>query len=93
MDTKKIEKEIQKDAPITVDVKANTVVGSVYSQAVTVTVTDVDLTLEFVYINPRAKTEGQVVARVTLPLKSGENLAKVILETIKQHEDKKRGVN
>ena len=44
-------------------VNVNTYVGSVYSQLVGVTVTDIDVTLEFVFINPRDNTKGQVVSR------------------------------
>lgn len=92
MDTKK-QTEIKKAEPITINVNAGSFIGSKYAQLTSVTVTDVDLTLEFVYINPREKTQGQVVSRVTLPLPSGENLAKIILETMKQHELKKKGLN
>ena len=70
----------------------NTVIGSVYSQLVGVTVTDTELTLEFVYLNPRPdvkEKEGQVVARVTLPRKAAEGLAQIIVNTVKQHEEKK----
>lgn len=88
-----MDKEPTKTEELTVNVKANTVTGSAYSQVVSVTVTDVDLTLEFVYINPRTKTDGQVVARVTLPLVAGVNLAKVINDTIMQHQSKKKGKN
>lgn len=86
-------KEIKKTEPITVKVNAGTIVGSAYSQVVTVTVTDVDLTLEFVYINPRTKTDGQVVARVTVPLAAGEDLAKIITQTILQHKARKKERN
>lgn len=72
-------------------VNAGTFVGSRYSQIVSVTVTDVDITLEFVYVNPREKTKGQVVARVTMPRSSGEDLAKTILNTIKMHEMQRKG--
>lgn len=71
-------------------VNANTFVGSTYSQVVGITVTDVDMTLDFVYVNPRDKTKGQVVARVTLPRSAGEELAKAITATIKQHEENKK---
>ncbi|MFZ5535279.1 MAG: DUF3467 domain-containing protein [Patescibacteria group bacterium] len=86
-------KESKKMEAINIDVNGATVIGSVYAQIASVTVTDVDITIEFVYINPREKTKGQVVSRITLPLSSGENLAKVILETMKQHELKKKGSN
>lgn len=68
-------------------INSKTHIGSLYSQVVGVTVTDIDITLEFVYINPRK--EGEVISRITLPRASGEELAKVILDTVKMHESKK----
>ena len=67
----------------------NAVVGSTYSQAASVSVSDVDITIEFVYISPRDKKE-EVVVRVTLPRNSGQELAKTILNTIHFHEAKKK---
>lgn len=76
----------------TLTVNTNTVLGSVYSQIVGVTVSDLDITLEFVYKHPREDaTEAQVVARVTLPRSVGEELAVAIVDTIKAHESKKKG--
>lgn len=79
----------------TVEVKAGTVVGSTYAQIVGISVTDTDLTLEFVFVNPRprvdGKKEGQVVSRVTLPINAGLGLANVITETINQHIKKRSG--
>ncbi|MBI2326786.1 hypothetical protein HYU92_00555 [Candidatus Curtissbacteria bacterium] len=73
-------------------VRANTVLGSAYAQIVGVSVTDVDITLEFVYKNPRAEIkEAQVVSRVTLPIRVGQELADTIINTIKVHEEKKKG--
>ena len=72
-------------------INTGTTIGSKYSQVVGVIVTDNDITLEFAYINPRNKTEGQVVARVTLPLNVGEDLAKKILSTKLIHEKRKNG--
>ncbi|MCL5747006.1 MAG: DUF3467 domain-containing protein [Patescibacteria group bacterium] len=79
--------------PQTVETVINTgtVVGSAYSQIARVTVTDIDLTIEFAYINPSDVTKGQVVARVTLPLGSGIALAQTILQTQNLHEKKKKG--
>ncbi|MDP3998829.1 MAG: hypothetical protein Q8P89_04415 [bacterium] len=81
------EKTPQKTATII----TGTITGSTYSQLVGVTVTDVDITLEFVFINPRDNTKGEVVSRVTLPLNIGIGLAKTILDTIKMHEKRKTG--
>lgn len=74
-----------------IKINAGTFVGSIYSQLVTVTVSDVDIMIEFVYVNQRDKT-GQVVSRVTLPRPVGEDLAKTILTTVRMHEAKKKGV-
>ncbi len=71
-------------------VNSGTFVGSLYSQIVSVTITDVDITFEFVFMNPRDK-KGQVVTRVTMPRPAGEDLAKTILNTIKMHETHKKG--
>lgn len=76
--------------PVNITIKTGTVKGSLYSQIVSVTITDIDITLEFVYLNPRAKTEGEVVARITLPRQAGEALAKTILDTVTVHEGKKQ---
>ncbi len=73
-----------------IKVNANSVVGSTYAQIVSFSVTDVDTTLEFVYINPQIKTEGQTVARVTVPLATATELAKIITDTIRRHEENKK---
>lgn len=74
-------------------VKSNTVIGTVYSQVVGVTITDIDLTLEFVYLNPRpnsdGKSQGEVVARVTLPIQAAQSLSDTITNTLLKHIDKK----
>lgn len=69
-------------------INANSFTGSQYSQIVGVTVTDKDITLEFVYINPRDKTRGEVVSRVTLPSAAGESLAETIKNTVVKHKKK-----
>lgn len=81
-----------KTKPMGLKVNAGTYRGSVYSQIVGVTVTDIDITLEFVYVNPRDKTQGEIVSRVTLPRVAGEDVAKTILNTIAMHE-KQKGAN
>ncbi|OGK64406.1 hypothetical protein A2313_00785 [Candidatus Roizmanbacteria bacterium RIFOXYB2_FULL_41_10] len=75
-----------------VTINTGTIVGSQYSQLVGVSVTDVDITLEFVFINPRDRSIGQVVSRITLPIDVGMNLAKAIFETIEMRRHKKKGV-
>lgn len=71
-----------------IKVNPNTIVGTVYSQLVGVVVTDLDVTLEFVYINPRNSVEGHVVSRVTLPKQIAQDLANTISKTIQTHDQK-----
>ena len=79
------------EKPQEIKINPNTVVGTTYSQLVGVSVTDFDITLEFVFINPRDKSFAQVVSRVTLPRKIGIDLANTILMTAKVHANKKKG--
>ncbi|MCR4276957.1 MAG: hypothetical protein NUV87_02405 [Candidatus Roizmanbacteria bacterium] len=79
------------DTPKDIKVNPNTVVGSNLSQLVGVTVTDIDVTLEFVYLNPRNPQEGSVVSRITLPKNVAFDLANTINLTIKKHDLKKQG--
>ena len=72
-------------------VNSGTIIGSTYAQVVGVTVTDTEILLEFVYINPRDKNKGEVVSRVTLPRAVGEELAQLISKTITVHEESKKG--
>lgn len=76
-----------------VTIRSNTVTGTEYSQLVGITITDIDLTLEFVYINPRPNkdgiSEGEVVARVTLPVEAAKNLSEGISDTLRKHFNKK----
>lgn len=86
---KMAKKEGKKAKPGTLIVKSGTILGSTYAQIVGVVVTDIDITLEFVYKNPRPEIkEAQVVARVTLPVVAGRGLANSIIDTIKVHEKK-----
>ncbi len=78
------------DTPKDIKVNPNTVVGSNLSQLVGVTVTDIDVTLEFVYLNPRNPQEGSVVSRITLPKNVAFDLANTISLTIKKHDLKKQ---
>ena len=73
------------------NVQAGALIGSTYSQVISFTISDVDATFEFVYVNPQSPTQGQSVARVTTPRSTAEELAKIITETIKKHEDNKKG--
>lgn len=87
----KTQPEIKKALSKDLIVKTNTVLGSTYAQIVGVVVNDSDLTLEFVYLNPRPGTkEAQVVARITLPRIAAEGIVKAITDTIAEHELKKK---
>ena len=77
-----------KSEKLKLEIQAGTVVGTAYAHHVGITVTDIDITLEFVYINPRSK-KGQVVSRVTLPIQAGDALGNSILATVKEHLKKK----
>ena len=85
-------KEIKKVETEALVIKTGTTLGSTYAQIVGVSVTDFDVTLEFVYRNPRPEiNEAQVVSRVTLPLPVAKELPDTITNTIKVHETKKEG--
>lgn len=78
--------------PRKITVHTNTVAGSTYAQITGVVITDIDITIEFVYISPReGTTDAHVVSRVTMPRPVGEALAKSIMETVVKHEAKKKG--
>ncbi|OGD88888.1 hypothetical protein A3A54_01055 [Candidatus Curtissbacteria bacterium RIFCSPLOWO2_01_FULL_39_62] len=83
-------KNDKKEIAPSIEVNTRTIIGSVYSQLVSVTVSDLDVTIEFAYVNPRDK-KGELVSRVTLPKVAGESLANLILKTIKEHTEKKGG--
>lgn len=72
-------------------VKTGTVVGSTYSQIARVTVSDNEVTIEFAYVHPADPTQGQSVARVTMPVKAGISLAETILQIKQMHEKMKEG--
>lgn len=72
-----------------IKVKPLTFFGSQFSQATTVTVTDTDVTLDFIYIHPNESVEeAQVVSRITMPKVAALELVKSINETINKHEKK-----
>lgn len=78
----------KKDAkPEQLDVNHDTFLGTHYSQVVSVTVSDLDTTFEFVYVNPQTK-KGIVVSRVTMAAQAAEEFAKLILDTAGQHREK-----
>lgn len=72
-------------------VNTGAVIGSTYSQIARVTVTDYEITLEFAYVHPADPTQGQSVARVTMPVKAGIELANTILLVDKSRTSRKEG--
>lgn len=84
-----------KNLPIVskVNINTGTIIGSQYSQLVGISVTDTDITIEFVFVNPRknlqGENDGQVVARVTLPINASLTLANAIQEAVNQHIKKR----
>lgn len=72
-------------------INTGTVIGSAYSQAFRITVSDTEITIEFAYVHPADPTQGQSVARVTMPIKAGIDLGEAILATKKIHEKMKEG--
>ena len=81
--------EDEKAPEVGLKVNTGTVRGSVYAQVVGVVITDFDMTLEFVYVNPRNKSQGEAVARVTLPKSAAKGISDAILDTLNQHDKKK----
>ena len=77
--------------PKNITINTNTVAGATFAQLVGITVSDGDLvTLEFVYVNPRDASLGNVVSRVTLHIAVANDLACLIPQTIKIHNDKNK---
>lgn len=82
----------EQKTPQNITVQTGTFLGSQFAQIVGVTVTNTDITLEFVFKNPRGEIkEAQVVSRVTLPIKVAQGLVETIVNTMKIHEAKKKG--
>lgn len=72
-------------------INAGTITGSLYAQASRITVSDTEITIEFAYIHPADLTQGQSVARITMPLLAGQQLGEIIIATKKLHEKRKEG--
>lgn len=77
--------------PQNIIINSGSVIGSTYSQATRVTVTDNEITIEFAYIHPADPTQGQSVARITMPIVAGIQLGETIITTKKMHEKMKEG--
>ncbi len=87
VDQKKHENAESKTQEIVIN---DSYIGSIYAQTAVVTVTDIDITINFVYVNPRDVRSAQVVSRITLPRPSGEELANIIQSVVKMHEENKK---
>mgnify|MGYP001617660289 FL=1 len=87
MDTKDTAIQAQKE----IKVDARGILGSQYAQLVSVTVTDYEITFEFVWVNPRDNSQGQLLSRITMPVDAGKKFAESILATIEKHATKKKG--
>ena len=72
-------------------VNTGTIIGSTYSQIARVTLSDNEITIEFAYVHPADKTQGQSVARITMPVNAGISLAETILQVKKIYEKNKAG--
>lgn len=72
-------------------VNTSTIIGSTYAQIARVTVSNVEVTLEFAYVHPADITKGQSVARITMPIVAAHNLAETILRTEQIHQKRKEG--
>ena len=86
-----VEMAEEKKKPQNLIVNTGTVIGSTYSQIARVTVSDYEITIEFAYVHPSDPSKGQSVARVTMPIKAGINLAQLILQIEKIHQKRKEG--
>lgn len=71
------------------EVNHETVLGAQYAQVVTVTVTDLEATFEFIYVNPVSK-KGIAVSRITMAAHAAEEFAKLVSNTIEQHREKNK---
>ncbi len=80
------------DIPTQPEINPDTYLGTQYSQVVSVTVTDLDSTFEFVYVNPQTK-KGIVVSRVTMAAVAAEDFAKLVLKAFETHRGKKSKEN
>lgn len=74
-----------------VEVNANTFIGSQYAQSVSVTVDDLNITFEFIYINPRTK-KGHVISRITMPNAAAKEITSLITTLSISHDKQKKGV-
>lgn len=72
-------------------VNTGTVIGSTYSQTARVTISDIEVTIEFAYVHPADPSQGQSVARVTMPVVAGISLAETILQLSNLHKKRKEG--
>lgn len=73
-------KSKQKSEPTstTITVNPNKATGALFCQAVSVASSENEVVLEFIYVYPHVKNQGEVVARVVLPRAVAKNLVNLI---------------
>jgi hypothetical protein len=72
-------------------INTGTVIGSSYAQVARVTVSKLEITIEFAYIHPVDPTQGQSIARITMPVAAGIELGEMIVATKKLHDKRMEG--
>lgn len=65
------------------------VIGSLYSQKFNINVNELDMTMEFIYINPITKEE-EVVSRITLPVEAAHQLPALLTKLLSEQAEKKK---
>lgn len=63
--------------------------GSKYSQSVNIHMTDIDMTIEFIYIDPFSK-QHEVISTITLPIEAAHQIADLIHTLLKERQTKTR---
>ncbi len=73
--------------PNPIKVKKDT--GSKYSQSVNINMTDIDMTLEFIYIDPFSSNQ-EVVSTITLPIEAASQITELIQNLLKERSVKNK---
>lgn len=80
--------------PQNIVIQTNTFIGSQYAHIVGIVVNDNEITIEFIYKNPREEVkEAQVVSRVTMPRDAAYGLAQAIYNARQQYEKQQKEKN
>jgi hypothetical protein len=62
--------------------------GGIYSNTVSVTVTNNEVTINFIYVNPTDDPQGTLVSRVVISPEFADNLSTILKSTLEQHKKK-----